>query len=581
MKSANMNRTLAAVSVIALAASAFPALASDTAAEIRLLKEQLKRLEARVAKQDREQRETNAQVRHATNVVNAAVAKGPATPAPPPVFVSFKNGLFVETEDHAYSFKLGGRIHVDGGGSSQPETGKAGNAGLRRAQLQVDGKFANYYFYKLQYEFAMNNTTTTIGGTSTPLGGMLDAYMGIQHPALSVPFAKDPLYVMIGHQYEPANLERLISSNYIDFIERSIATDGFTPNRHIGIAIGGYGDNWSAKGGVFSTSPQDKALAPAANFNYDPWQILPKVGTGYPVTGGGQYFDIAGRATYAPIMDDERLLHLGAWGRYHQPNDSIAGNDDRVLTPGANLKTEANILNENLVGAPDLSCGAVALYGGGAVAGKCVKDVVEYGAELVGSYGPVSVQAEYSGAHYDRNPNALALASAYTSLNSNIGLIQPQVTAANFDGYYVYGTWYLTGESRAEAYNVKDKNSASFQQIKIRHPLSAGGWGAWELGLRFSSVDFNSGPITGSTYQNLVSLGVLKGNTALVRAVTNSSVVGGREQDLTAGINWYPEKGFRVMANWVRVMELSAPYDRPYLNGAHPNLFMVRTQVDW
>ena len=73
-------------------------------------------------------------------------------------------------------------------------------------------------------------------------------------------------------------------------------------------------------------------------------------------TGGRQYHDITARATYAPIWTEDRLLHFGASARYHRPGDSTAANDDRVLTPGANTYMESNILKENLLGTPDLSC---------------------------------------------------------------------------------------------------------------------------------------------------------------------------------------------------------------------------------
>jgi phosphate-selective porin OprO/OprP len=584
MKIRNRKRALAAVTLSALTALPAAAVhADDTSAEIRLLKARLRQLEDKVAKQDREQKETRAKVANVANAAAPPLCKdGPCPPPPPPVFVTFANGLKVESFDKAFSFKIGGRIFVDGGGSTQPETGKAGNAGIRRARLEVEGRAFAYYFYKLQYDFAGNNVATTAGGaTTSPLGGMRDAYLGIEHPALTLPFTAGPLRVMVGNHYEPSSLELVTSSKYIDFIERALPVDAFGGNRHIGASIGGYGTNWSAKLGIYTTSPEDKALAPSANFNFTPWNTLVPVGKTWSPTGGGQYFDLAGRATWAPIKDEGRLLHLGVWGRYHRPNDSTALNDDRVLALGSNLKSEANILGESLVGTPDLSCGVVALYTGAGVAGRCVKDVVGYGAEISGAYGPFSVQAEYMGNHYNRNSSAIALASAYSPLSPAIGLFQPQVASANFDGYYAYATWYLTGESRAEAYDVKDKNTAAFEQIKIKNPVSAGGWGAWELGLRFSSVNLNAGPITGSAYQNLIGLSVLRGNANLVRAVTNSSIEGGRQQDLTAGINWYPDKGFRLMLNWTRVMALSAPFDRPYLNGAHPNIIMMRAQVDW
>jgi len=137
----------------------------------------------------------------------------------------------------------------------------------------------------------------------------------------------------------------------------------------------------------------------------------------------------------------------------------------------------------------------------------------------------------------------------------------------------------MTGESRAGAYKVAGFNPATFGQIDIKNPLSAGGLGAWELGLRFSAINLNNGPISGTSFANL--LAAAQGNALASALAANSGVLGGREQNLTVGLNWYPERRVRVMANWTRVMQLTAPWDRAYLNNAHPNTFLMRTQVDW
>jgi phosphate-selective porin OprO/OprP len=233
---------------------------------------------------------------------------------------------------------------------------------------------------------------------------------------------------------------------------------------------------------------------------------------------------------------------------------------------------ESNVLKTNLLGTPDLSCGSVAFGGLPATSGHCVRDVIGYGAEFMGAYGPFSLQAEYLGAHYDRRGNSLAMARA-------AGNYAPGGTSLNFDGYYVYGTWYLTGESRAATYSVSNiAGPATFGPIHIKHPLSAGGWGAWELGARFSSLDLNSGPFQGSTFANLLALAP---NAATRSYVANSTVNGGLEQDVTVGLNWYPDEGVRIMANWTHVVRLMAPWSRAYLGGAHPNTFLLRTQIAW
>ncbi|BGE88072.1 OprO/OprP family phosphate-selective porin (plasmid) [Methylosinus sp. 3S-1] len=529
----------------------------------------MRKLEAEIVKLRKEARDAKvAASTKTTNVANAATVQAigatdpKLTPPPPPVFVSFKNGLFVETEDKAYSVKFGGRVLVDGGGAIQPETGLNSNVNFRQVWLQVEGRAARYWDYKLAYEFA---NTSAVG----TLGGLRDAYLAFHHPALTVPVVNTPLTVMIGNQWGPNGLETINTFLYTDFMERSLVSDTFGAGRHLGASFSTYGSDWSVKGGVFSTSPQDKALAPAASNPVPDW-VNSKAG--WVATGGAQYFEVAGRATYAPVKDADKLIHLGLSGRYHQPNSSTGGNDDRNLLLGASTNMESNILRTNLLGTPDLSCGAVVVSAHPAVAGNCVRDAFFYGAEFVGSYGPLSIQAEYMGAHYDRRGSNILLANL-------AGNYAPGGTSQNFDGYYVYGTWYLTGESRAASYSVTNPNNpATFGQIKILKPLSAGGWGAWELGARFSSVNLNDGPYSGTTFQNLLASAP---NAATRAYIANSSVVGGSEQDVTVGVNWYPDDGIRFMANWTHVTSLTAPWNRAYLNGAHPDTFLLRTQVYW
>jgi phosphate-selective porin OprO/OprP len=136
MKLGDKNNALAAVAVVAFAAHPGTARAEDVAAEIHLLKEQvkqleplkerLKQLEAEVAKEKRERKEARGGVRNA-----APPPPPPGCPPPPlPVFVSFTNGLKVESLDHDFSFRIGGRIYVDGGVSSFPAPAFFGSRAL-------------------------------------------------------------------------------------------------------------------------------------------------------------------------------------------------------------------------------------------------------------------------------------------------------------------------------------------------------------------------------------------------------------------------------------------------------------------
>jgi phosphate-selective porin OprO/OprP len=95
--------------------------------------------------------------------------------------------------------------------------------------------------------------------------------------------------------------------------------------------------------------------------------------------------------------------------------------------------------------------------------------------------------------------------------------------------------------------------------------VGAGGWGAWEIAARISEINLNSG-------------GFLFPQPTF-GAVSN--IQGGRQYDFTLGLNWYPDKGIRFMANWVNVFQYSAPYNLRDINGIHPQLFVLRAQVNW
>jgi phosphate-selective porin OprO/OprP len=201
------------------------------------------------------------------------------------------------------------------------------------------------------------------------------------------------------------------------------------------------------------------------------------------------------------------------------------------------------------------------------------------------------------GSQYNRDPYAILAANFTASVTNSFWApaaksfypypFSPGGASEFFSGYYLYAMLFLTGETKAAAYQVdSNTNGGGFARVPIKNPMSAGGFGAVALTARLSEVDLNSGPFQGNTYNNLYALAPLGAygakNFGLSKlAVYNSGVLGGRQEDMTLGLNWYPEPGIAVKANWTRVMELTASYSQPWTNGAHPNLFVVRTQVDW
>jgi phosphate-selective porin OprO/OprP len=102
----------------------------------------------------------------------------------------------------------------------------------------------------------------------------------------------------------------------------------------------------------------------------------------------------------------------------------------------------------------------------------------------------------------------------------------------SFGGYYLQGSWIITGESRR--YNLANGSFAGPKPLK---PFSAqgGGMGAFELGLRFSHTDLNFH------------------EGADGAAAAADSVRGGVQDIWTLGLNWYPNTNLRFMLNFLHI----------------------------
>lgn len=627
----------ACVLVTALASGSASA---DTISDIKALKARLLQLEAQVAKQKKEAKEAE---KAKTNVANIAAGKDPNVP--PPVFVDLRKGLFLETADHEYAFKVGGRILIDGGGISQPLNGFSGNAGFRQVRLEAEGKMRSW-FYKIQYDFA----TPTVGQFNANVetaaqqfiynangqavavnpyyryytdrnfifAGMRDVFVGLQDKRLSADWLEQPVHFRIGNMWEPFGLETITSSKYRDTIERPMVSDALAPSRHIGAEVGFIGKNgWGANMGIFTISPEDMInQPPSSQGQYAQVGVLkypnitsPSGSNWYQSYGGGAYMDLTGRVTYAPIRDEHNLVHLGISGLYHQPNSSTGWNDDRNMIVGNRVRSEANILNQSLIGTTDLSCGSVTQVQGlpnsfntSASGGNCVKNIEKIGLEAAASYHNLFVQAEYMGAHYNRNSWAVAQA-ALAEQNSLGGggapnglFLNPGNNSLYFSGYYVAGEWWITGEEKAQAYDRSDKSGVTFAQLKIKDKFSDGGWGAWGLVGRLSALNLNNGPYQGGALYNMLTLATFcpngncasnpytaNGSTLAARGVANSGVYGGYQQNATVGVNWYPDNGIAFQTNITRVMSVAAPLNwnqlQSYSSGSHPTLFEFRTKL--
>ena len=167
---------------------------------------------------------------------------------------------------------------------------------------------------------------------------------------------------------------------------------------------------------------------------------------------------------------DARLLHLGV-GFSHR---ALPGTVTFASTPEAHLAPK---------------CAATP-----AIAAKS-DDLL--GAEAALLLGRGSLQSEYV--------NALVHTKAAGS--------------PGFFGYYVTGSYFLTGDHR-----VYRRSNAVFDRVRPAHNFrdGKGGWGAWEAAVRYSHLNLNNG-----------------------------ALVGGKLDDITLGLNWYLNPTTRISCNYV------------------------------
>ncbi|MEH6583511.1 MAG: porin [Halioglobus sp.] len=119
------------------------------------------------------------------------------------------------------------------------------------------------------------------------------------------------------------------------------------------------------------------------------------------------------------------------------------------------------------------------------------------GIELAAAKDSFTFRSEFYGAHWDRS-----------EAEDNL-----------FKGWYAEGSWFLTGEK------------SHYREGKFIRPNILGERGAWEVAARFSALDLN-----------------------------DDDVVGGKEENITLGLNWYSRIHWRFMGNVIKVNAHDGPH---------------------
>ena len=343
----------------------------------------------------------------------------------------------------------------------------------RRARIGIDGTALGDFDYRLLFDF---------GGSGVENAGQLyeawAQYSGLR-----------PLRFRVGAFPQPIGLEDQGSTSAMLFLERpgisDVARNLAAGDTRIGGGAFAYEDNWFASA-------------------YVTGRTVGVVNTGTvtatPQTFGDQ-LGVVGRAAFTPLHGSDWRVNLGVHGSYVIHPADASG-------PGANGAEPISSLTVRLRDTPELRVDGTQFIDTGSINASSADTI---GGELAVQKGPFFAQGEYESIHVDRSD----------------GIASP-----TFSGWYVEGSWLITGERRA--YNA---STAAFDAPAIAHPFSVKDrtWGAFELALRYSDADlnFNAGP-PGT-------------------APTVSAIRGGDQRIWAVGLNWYFNPVFRVMLDVDRV----------------------------
>ena len=351
---------------------------------------------------------------------------------------------------------------------------------FRRARVGVDGTAFGDWDYRFLLDF---------GGTGVENTGQVYETW-VQYSGLK------PLRLKVGAFSPSIGLDDQASTNGMPFLERSVVED---------IARGQSAGDTRINAQAFATGNHWLAAAAVSGRTIG----VINIGTASAVAQTyGDQLAVVGRLAGTPLYGSDWLIHVGAHGSYMIQPPNTSG-------PAAGGATPVTAQVVALGNTQELRVDGTKLINTGNIDARHASTAgVEFAAQKAG----LLLQAEYEDFEVQRS--------------------DPGLSSPRFHGYYVSGTWVLTGEARR--YNTQ---TAAFDAPPVDHQFSwaDGAPGAWEIGLRYSDMDLN--------YHA----------GAALTAPGADAIRGGEEKNIDAALNWYPNPLVRFMLNYshVQIQRLS------------------------
>ena len=450
---------------------------------------------------------------------------------------TFDNGRpTIKSGDGRFTMSIRARFQADFAGFMQDSTHPAGFAGpadlssgavFRRAYLGIEGKAYSDFSYELRLNVGGTNGGSA-GASGVPTAGEGDPLL---NKAVITYTGITNVHFNVG-VIEPAFMfEGTTSSASLIFLERpeidNIAADSFgAGDSRRGIELG-----WQKTDTLWGGDN----LAITAAFTGA------KTGStaGHGNTGDEQS-QVLGRIS-------ERLWTDGA-----RSNVQIGFSGATVLYSGNTAGGGTQTLN--FQDRPEIRVDGTRLISTGGMAAKTGH---MFAADFGGNYENFFLGGEYAQFTADRQCGGLS------------PILNPQCTSTtsvfdhpNFSGWYLEGSWILTGEAKSYSPGAINNEVGGFNAPVPSAPFSLSGdsWGAWELAVRYSDTDLNWHASQTATPTQL------------------AGITGGDERVIAIALNWYLNRNIRVMLddNIVTVKKGTAAI--PNRDGQDLNIVGVRLQ---
>jgi phosphate-selective porin OprO/OprP len=432
---------------------------------------------------------------------------------------TFDNGRpSLATGDGRFTFNVRMRFQTDFASFAQDNTHPTGFVGpndlgsgavMRRAYIGFDGKVYKDFAYDVRFNFGGSNGGGTAGGNEGDalLNRFYLSYTGIPNWHFSVGVL-EPVFAG----------ELSQSSSALPFIERTevdnIAAQYGAGDTRRGIEIG-----WS-KADTFWAGDNP---AITSSFTGGNTGTTTGHGSGTGTAAGGD------EQSQWIIRLSDRLWSQGL------SNFQVGFNYGMMIYTGG---TGAGGGVVNLQDRPQMRVDGTRLISTGNVNAK-TGDM--YSFDFQTNFDNFYLAGEWSHFSLDRQCGA----GTFTSGSCFGGNAFTVADHPSFEGWYVEGTWILTGETKPYTAQAINNEVGAFGNPVPSRPFSLDGnsWGTWEVALRYSDANLNYNP------------------GQLANATQLAGITGGDERIITLGLNWYLNRNVKIQVNdmIVRVKRSSSP----------------------